>query len=256
MLLSPMRYLSSISLALIVLMALACTAEPTPEPFGEDDAIAMVRSHLSATYPLVFEPPPLVHTLDTQQTCLDLLEAHQESPMRADVMDNGLYKGFAWKVHWKIDKYFDEGLPEGSSTHHYTWFLWPGDMYLAKDRKAEEELRELGVTDPYVRKEVKSWNEDVVYERSNRLDRWDEDFFFGNQFESASSAIWLESDMPTGRYLAPKSATQPFDPKWGSACPRRIKATWRTSELQRICNKPNGYPNPEGLPGCAGVVGK
>ena len=47
-----MRYLSSISLALIVLMALACTATPatTPTPAGpmysEEEAIAMLKEHL------------------------------------------------------------------------------------------------------------------------------------------------------------------------------------------------------------------
>ena len=47
-----MRYLSSISLALVVLMALACTATPaaTPTPTGpmysEEEAIAMLKEHL------------------------------------------------------------------------------------------------------------------------------------------------------------------------------------------------------------------
>ena len=47
-----MRYLSSISLALVVLMALACTATPaaTPTPPGpmlsEAEAIAVVKNHL------------------------------------------------------------------------------------------------------------------------------------------------------------------------------------------------------------------
>jgi|ETNmetMinimDraft_8_1059916.scaffolds.fasta_scaffold02827_3 hypothetical protein len=47
-----MRYLSSISLALIVLMALACSWEPAAPPapsypqISEDEAIALVKQHL------------------------------------------------------------------------------------------------------------------------------------------------------------------------------------------------------------------
>ena len=49
---SPMRYLSSISLALIVLMALACTATPAPTPtpsgpmYSEAEAMAILKEHL------------------------------------------------------------------------------------------------------------------------------------------------------------------------------------------------------------------
>ena len=47
----PMRYLSSISLALIVLMALACTAAtatPSGPMYSEEEAIAVLKEHLQA----------------------------------------------------------------------------------------------------------------------------------------------------------------------------------------------------------------
>ena len=41
-----MRYLSSISLALVALMALACTATPSGPMYSEEEAIAVLKAHL------------------------------------------------------------------------------------------------------------------------------------------------------------------------------------------------------------------
>ena len=54
-----MRYLSSISLALVVLMALACTVEPTPKPtrtptLTESEAIQMVVAHIKRGNPIQY----------------------------------------------------------------------------------------------------------------------------------------------------------------------------------------------------------
>ena len=84
MLLSPMRYLTSISLALVVLMALACTATPTPtaaptpEPpaLNPDTVKDMMRSYLS-------------DQLETERECLQsLIDGSDDRDRLYQLLDN------------------------------------------------------------------------------------------------------------------------------------------------------------------------
>ena len=109
-----MRYLSSISLAFIVLMALACTATPAtlaPTPSGpmysEEEAIAVLKAHLQAK-PIRGEWQGI--------TCFTLIDG--EVDFWSARYDNEAHR---WDVTIKSQA---PKQPEQPGTKYYTWSVY------------------------------------------------------------------------------------------------------------------------------------
>ncbi len=123
-----MGYLSYISLAFVMLMVLACTAEfiPIPTPtYSERETIAIgaVKKNLEQSSPS--SDWVAVHASilgNTAGSCMALLRSHQESDIQAELISHSDIRNLStiedWRVSWNIRAFSDESAV---STHHYVW---------------------------------------------------------------------------------------------------------------------------------------
>ena len=119
MLLSPMRYLSSISLALIVhvllsivvLMMLACTAEPADSGprYSEEEAIAVLKEHLQTK---------IYQGRGRQNPCLMVIEDSIRNPDSVSWSANYNNENHRWDVTVFGKTAKKEGLIR------YTWTVY------------------------------------------------------------------------------------------------------------------------------------
>ena len=113
-----MRYLTSISLALVVLMALACSSEPaTPAGpmYSEEEAVAILKEHLQ-TKMFPGEPYP----------CLLVIEDTISDPNSVTWSANYDSEGRRWDIsvgEQSVKSLLLGGTPEPSS-ERYTWSVY------------------------------------------------------------------------------------------------------------------------------------